>query len=123
MAYLAYVLDEKSRAYILQHFQPKFPDVLCHHVTFDFGKAFYDIHSLKKPMVKIIGYCSDDSLEALVVTVDGRVARADSKVYHVTLSLDKSKGRKPVDSNHAIAKFGYQNVSPIDITGELVTCS
>lgn len=115
MAYTAYILTPESRAMILERFPPRFGDVVCHHVTERFG-----VPGNRKLMpltaeIIIVGHASDDSLEALIVSVNGVTARPDGMVYHITLSLDRSKGRKPADSNRLIASAGWRSVPPLAI--------
>jgi hypothetical protein len=115
MAHTAYVLTPESRAAILERFPPKFSDVICHHVTERFG-----VPGSKKFMpapadIIVVGYACDATLEALVVTVNGKTARPDGMVYHITLSLERSAGRKPVDSNRLIAAAGWSSVAPLAI--------
>lgn len=117
MAYTAYVLTPESRAAVLERFRPRFSDVICHHVTEQFG-----VHGSKKRIpvpaeIIVVGYASDASLEALVVTVNGESVRPDGLVYHITLSLERSKGRKPVDSNRLIKSAGWREVDPLAIEG------
>lgn len=117
MAYSAYVLSEKSRAALLQAFPPKFPDVIAHHVTVQFGIKL-DSDPPKSASVRVFGYASDASLEAIVVAVDGTTMRPDGKTYHITLSLDRTQGRRPVESNIVIAANGWEHV---DLELELET--
>lgn len=117
MAYTAFVLSQRARAEVLSNFPPKFKDVICHHVTDRFGVA-QDFPAPSNAKVTVVGYACDDSLEAVVVEVDGDRKRKDGKVYHITLSLDKSQGRKPVESNSVIA-LGYKSVEPFTL-GELL---
>jgi hypothetical protein len=115
MAHTAYVLTPESRAAILERFPPKFSDVICHHVTERFGvpgsKKFMPVPA----EIIVVGYACDATLEALVVTVNGKTARPDGMVYHITLSLERSAGRKPVDSNRLIAAAGWSSVAPLAI--------
>lgn len=115
MAYTAYLLLPESRAAVLDRFRPRFSDVICHHVTERFGIAAGEECMPKPAEISIVGYASDDSLEALVVAVNGRTLRPDGMVYHITLSLDRSKGRKPVDSNRLIAVAGWDSVALLAI--------
>lgn len=115
MAHTAYVLSPESRAAILQRFPPKFSDVICHHVTERFGVPESKKFMPAPAEIIVVGYACDASLEALVVTVNGATARPDGMVYHITLSLERSEGRKPVDSNRLIASAGWGTVSPLTI--------
>lgn len=115
MANIVYLLSPASRAAILERFPPRFGDVVCHHVTERFGVSGKEMTVPEPVRIIVVGYACDVSLEALVVTVNGTTARPDGMVYHVTLSLDRSKGRKPVDSNHVIASTGWSQVEPFMI--------
>jgi hypothetical protein len=66
----------------------------------------------------VVGYAYDEAgIEALVVEVDGSVVRPDGKTFHITWSLDREAGFKPVKSNDLIASKGYRKISnPINIT-------
>jgi GNAT superfamily N-acetyltransferase len=112
-AYLAYELDGKSRASLLEKFPPKFPDVVAHHVTVKHGVKHSDPLPEAEP-VKVVGYASDESLECAVVEVGGTTERPDGSTYHITLSLDRSKGRMPVESNELLAQ-GWQEVEPLPV--------
>lgn len=105
-SYWAFVLDETSRNALLTHIPPRFEDVICHHVTLAFGVPESAIQPVEgKLAVTPIWYVADDSLEAIVVHVEGYgLKRPDGKEFHITLSLDKGKGRKPAQSNELIAK-------------------
>ena len=115
MANIAYLLSPASRAAILERFPPRFGDVICHHVTERFGVSANQVTIPKPAQIIVIGYACDVSLEALVVTVNGTTVRPDGMVYHITLSLDRLKGRKPVDSNHLIVSTGWSKVEPLMI--------
>lgn len=98
--YQCWLVDGASRARILEDFPPMFERVICHHVTYRYGVLSTD------PLppaanIEIIGYAKNDSIEALVVSVDGSEKRPDGKIYHITLSLDPEKA-KPVDSNRLL---------------------
>jgi len=110
--YIAYELDKKSRRSLAATFPPKYPEFIGHHITYKMGKG--DLPAMPKS-VKVVGYADDgDGLEALVVEINGKRNRPDCNIYHVTWSLDRSKGRKPMHSNGLVAN-GYEAVTPIDI--------
>jgi hypothetical protein len=112
--YNAYVLDEQSRNLLAKRFPPKYPEWIGHHVTVDFGVPkdpalpYGDVAD-----IEVVGYAEDDGIEAFVVAVNGEIKRPDGKTYHITWSLDRTKGRKPVDSNNVIAARGFTKVTPI----------
>jgi GNAT superfamily N-acetyltransferase/RNA:NAD 2'-phosphotransferase (TPT1/KptA family) len=108
-SYTAYVLTDASRELLLKNFPPKFPDVIAHHVTFQFGVS-KDAPEPPPATLVVEGYASDESLEALIVSVDGKTERPDGSTYHITLSLDRSQGRTPKDSNAVIKANGWHPV-------------
>ena len=112
--YTAYVLTGSSRKLLLEKFSPKFPDVVAHHVTVIPPTSKEQRVLPPEAELQVIGYASDESLEAVVVAVNGDSTRPDGVVYHVTLSLDKSKGRKPQESD-AVIKNGWEKVPPFAI--------
>lgn len=118
--YDAIRISDSSRSLLAKKFPPKYPDWIGHHVTVKFGvsKGAETEYDRTIPM-QVIGYVDGDGIEALVVEVDGNTIRSDGKTYHITWSLDRSKGRKPVHSNVLIASAGFTKIEPIKITGVL----
>lgn len=104
MAYTAYVLTQTSRKQVLEAFPPKYEQVICHHVTVQFGVPEGTPKPSMPRSIKIIGYVdSGDGVEALAVSVDGETVRPDgNSLYHITLSL--APGRRPVESNKYITQ-------------------
>lgn len=118
--YEAYVIDDRMRATLAQRFPPKFPEWIGHHVTYRFGvQRTPDEPYGERVDIEVIGYAMEDGLEALVCKVNGEVRRPDGKIYHITWSLDRSKGMKPAMSNNLIAQHGFQYVDPVKIFGTL----
>ena len=99
--YTCYELTPSSHRDILNQFTPKFPDVIAHHITIEFGVPEGTPIPSRPAMVKVVGYACDDAkhVEALLVEVDGTTKRPDGKLYHITLSINRAKGAKPVQSN------------------------
>lgn len=106
--YMAFVIDEHSRANLLSHFEPTFSRKLAHHVTLKFSVTASDIKAveagvhdqlgdLASPEVVVVGYAIDDGVECVTVTFNGEYTHLDSKHYHVTLSVEPP--HKPVESN------------------------
>lgn len=116
MGYIAYILDSKSRRELENKFPPKFSRFIGHHITYKFGvNSTYPLPK-NTENIKVVGYSvNDNGLEALVVSLNGKVNRADGSFYHITWSLEPSKF-KPVDSNNLIKSKGYiQFDNPIKI--------
>lgn len=113
--YTALVLDKKSRQELQKKFPPKYPDFIGHHITLKFGVP----KDTKKPSqpktIEVVGHKDDGKgVEALVVAVNGKTQRPDGSTYHITWSIDRSAGRKPVDSNKVL-KGGFDKVEPTPI--------
>ena len=108
-------LDEKSRAHLAGIFPPKFPEFIGHHISIRHAKSDVPLPEAKD--IKVIGYaCDDAGIEALLVSVDGTTTRPDGKTYHITWSLDRDAGFKPVNSNDLLARVTPERVNPINIT-------
>lgn len=115
--YQAFEISGASRASLAQTFPPKFPEFIGHHVTYRTG-AKSDQPLPEATTFRVVGYaCDDAGIEALVVEVDGTTVRPDGRTYHITWSLDRDAGFKPVKSNELIASNGFEKLpSPINIT-------
>ena len=113
MGYTGYEVSAATRGKLARIFAPKFPDFIGHHVTWKFGVA-EDSELPSATVIRVVGYACDDSLECLVVEIDGSIRRPDRGTLHITWSLDRSADRKPVDSNNLL-KSGYQAIRPIEI--------
>jgi hypothetical protein len=120
--YTALVLDSKSRRELQKKFPPKYPDFIGHHVTLKFGVPKDTPNPRQPDTIEVVGYKDDGKgVEALVIAINGKSERPDGSTYHITWSIDKSAGRKPVDSNKVL-KGGFDKVesTPIDITPEVL---
>ena len=113
---IGWKLDRALRDELLAKFPPRYPDADADHVTLQ-TKAW------NKPLPRdvdatIVGHADDgDSLEAMVVRIDGCTDRPDGSVFHITWSLDKSKGRKPRESNDLMKERGWQRLDhPVPIS-------
>lgn len=114
--YIAFELDKKSRRQLAKVFEPKYPDFIGHHVTYKFGVDKDAKLPFPPKKMEVIGYVDDgEGLEALVVAINGSSERSDGNTYHITWSLDREKGKKPVHSNDLIAMKGYKKVTPVEI--------
>lgn len=111
MAVTGWKLDPEERAALLARFPPAWPDVIADHVTLD-AQAKRDTPLPRATEATIVGTIDDgEGLQALVVAIDGTTDRPDGSTYHITWSLDRKRGRKPVQSNEVIAKLGWR---PLD---------
>ena len=106
-------LSKDSQDMLMLKFPPKFPDVFAHHITYMFGKNSEVPNDSDD--IKVVGVCETDTIQCLIIKIDGTTVRPDSGTYHITWSIDKSKGAKPVDSNNAIKTNGFQSVADTPI--------
>ena len=112
--YTGWAIDEKSVNALKQKFAPAHPDFLGHHITYQFGNSATVPAAAE---IKVIGHCLTDKVQCLVVEVNGSVVRPDGAIYHLTWSIDRSKGAKPVDSNKAIMEYGFEHLDkPISLS-------
>lgn len=116
--YLAFVVPEQVRQDLAKRFPPKYPEFIGHHVTDTFGWPANKPAPEGTATIKVIGYAEEDGLEALAVTVEGQRLRPDGKQYHITWSLDRSKGKKPVMSNDLLAR-GFSPVEPYTFASKM----
>lgn len=104
---IGWKLDRRQRENLLRQFPPRYADPVADHITLR-SNARGD--PLPGPVsAEIIGRADDgDSLEAMVVTVNGTCDRPDGSIYHITWSLDEAKGRRAKESNELLKKGGWQ---------------
>jgi hypothetical protein len=116
MAVTGWKLDRRERKHLLARFPPVWPDVVADHVTLD-AQARTGTAPPDANRAEIVGVIDDgDGLQAMVVSIDGTTDRPDGSTYHITWSLDRSKGRQPVESNRVIADRGWRPLdSPVPI--------
>lgn len=114
--YTGWEITGHSRSELMSAFPPMFSDVIGHHITHEFGVRSDGPIPSDDVDIQVVGYaCDEDGLEALVVSIDGSTERPDGKTYHITWSLDRGAGFKPVHSNNLISE-GWSPVNPINIS-------
>lgn len=125
MPYCGWKLDEVSREELLRFFPPTFPDVIAHHVTLETDRR----HIPERAEIEIVGYVCSDTIETMVVAVNGQTTRPDGGVYHITWSIDRESGATPAQAGD-LAKQGWEYRHPCgvsavpffrDFTGEEIT--
>ena len=107
---IGWKLDRAQREELLERFPPQYPDAIADHVTL---KSNAQRDQLPAEVVsQIVGRADDqDSLECLVVAIDGSTDRPDGSIFHITWSLDRSKGREARESNDVLKQHGWSPVS------------
>lgn len=105
---LGWKVDPEQRKELLQQFPPRFRDVVADHVTLR-SKASRNAALPPETLCEIVGRIDDgEGVEAMVVSLGGTTDRPDGSTYHITWSLDKSKGRRAKESNDVIARLGWE---------------
>ena len=99
-------LPQGERERLLKRFPPNYENVIADHVTLQVGGTELPA----QPKARVVGRADDgESLECLVVELDGTTDRPDGSTYHITWSL--GPGRKAIESNDVLREQGW---SPID---------
>lgn len=106
---IGWKLDRDQRERLLDRFPPRYPDAIADHVTFKVGDG---ADPPAEPVnAEIVGHADDrDGLECLVVAIDGSTERPDGSTFHITWSLDRSKGREPRESNDLLRDLGWSSL-------------
>jgi hypothetical protein len=107
---IGWKLDLAQRGELLRRFKPRYPRTIADHVTL---KPFVarDAALPQETQGCIVGRTDDGrGVEAMVVQIDGSPRRPDGGTYHITWSL--AKGRRPKESNDAIAARGWEPLDP-----------
>jgi hypothetical protein len=104
-------LPGTERERLLRRFPPKYEDVIADHVTLRAG----DGPLPPRPDARIVGRADDaDSLECLIVELDGTTDRPDGSTYHITWSLGPT--RRARESNDVLRDQGWDPLpAPIPV--------
>lgn len=95
--YSAYVLTKDSRNLLINRIGVKHSDIVAHHVTYRFGSNELPP---EVSLVRVIGYAINDYVEAVRVEIpDVGTTRPDGESFHITVSVNRENGGKPVHSN------------------------
>ena len=113
---IGWLLAEDDRERLLQQFPPKFDKTVAHHVTL---KSDAERDPLPADVRGVIVGRTDDeqSVEAMVVAIDGTTDRPDGSTYHITWSL--GEGRRARESNDVLKERGWAELDhpiPVKLT-------
>lgn len=98
--------DERER--LLEQFPPRYDRTIADHVTLQ-SRASAQTPLPREVDAEIVGCADDeDSLECLVVAVDGTTDRPDGSTYHITWSL--GPGRRAKESNDVLRDQGWKQI-------------
>src|SRR5690349_228459 len=108
-------LPSDERDQLLERFPPRYASVVADHVTLRTG-ATKETPLPPKREAQVVGRADDgDSLECLVVALDGSTDRPDGSTYHITWSL--GPGRRAKESNDVLRDEGWTPfAAPIPVT-------
>jgi len=114
---IGWKLDRGQRAELLKRFPPRYGDAIADHITL---RSNAKGNALPPPAdARIIGRADGgDSLEAMVVSVDGTADRPDGSIFHITWSLDGAKGRRAKESNDLLKDRGwdeFEDPIPVEV--------
>ena len=104
---IGWKLPREERQQLLKRFPPNYENVIADHVTLRTGAT--PVTPLPRtPEARIVGRADDgQSLECLVVELDGTTDRPDGSTYHITWSL--GPGRKARESNDVLRDQGWDH--------------
>jgi hypothetical protein len=108
-------LPRAERDALLQRFPPRYKTIDADHVSLRAG-AGPSTPLPREVGARIVGRADDgDSLECMVVEVDGSTDRPDGSTYHITWSL--GDGRDPRESNDVLRDKGWRRLdAPVPVT-------
>jgi len=108
-------LSREERDRLLAQFPPKYENVVADHVTLRVGANSSTPLPRRPSAARIIGRADDEqSLECMVVEMDGTTDRPDGSTYHITWSL--GAGRRARESNDVLREKGWTYLDvPVDI--------
>lgn len=108
-------LPRDERDSLLERFPPRYANVVADHVTLRVGATPETPLPREPETARIVGRADDgDSLECLVVELDGTTDRPDGSTYHITWSLGPD--RKARESNDVLRDQGWEHLpARIDI--------
>lgn len=108
--YTGWALPLGVRDSLLEKFPANYLEVVAHHCTLRFGTSENDPLP-QETSATVVGISDDNNgVQALVLSIGGSTTRPDGGTYHITWSLNP--GRKPVESNDVIQRFGWAPASP-----------
>lgn len=100
--YTGYEIEAGSRQKLATLFPPKYPNFMGHHITEAFGVKDGSVPEQPRRVLVVSHIDNGEDVEGFVVSIDGSSKRPDGGTYHLTWSLDRSNGAKPVHTNNHI---------------------
>jgi hypothetical protein len=118
MAYSGWEISEKDRATLMGIMGAAYPDVIAHHITLRPFVRKDDPDELPPEVVaEAVGWADNGvGVQAIVVAINGSTKRPDGRTYHITWSINRAAGYKPVDSNRVIELGWNVLFEPVPLT-------
>ena len=112
---IGWKLNRDERSSLLRRFPPAYDSVIADHVTLQVGATAQTELPRQPATARIVGEADDgESLQCLVVELDGTIDRPDRSTYHITWSL--GPGRKARESNDVLRDKGWKQLdAPVDV--------
>lgn len=111
-------LPQVDRELLLELFPPRYERLDADHVTLRSGATSKTPLPKKPESSNVLGRADDgESLECLVVEIDGTTERPDGSTYHITWSL--GSGRRARESNDLLRDQGWESIEkpiPVELT-------
>ena len=119
--YTGYEIEAGSRQKLASLFPPKYPNFMGHHITEAFGIKDGSVPEQPQKFTVVAHIDNGEDVEGFVVEVDGSSDRPDGGTYHLTWSIDRSNGAKPVHTNNHISEAKPIRPIEIDATAKFFT--
>src|SRR5205085_7822152 len=105
--------DERER--LLAQFPPRYDNVIADHVTLRVGATDKTPLPRTPDAAQIVGQADDgESLQCLVIELDGSTDRPDGSTYHITWSLGPD--RRARESNDVLRDKGWKRLdAPVSV--------
>lgn len=108
--YYAFSISSELRERILATYPAIFEEVICEHCTLVFTPFNNTEYETNTPYtIKITQGLSNECIQCVTCTIDDKSNRPNGGKFHITVSLDRTKGAKPVMSNNLILDYETNN--------------
>ncbi len=115
--YTAAFLTDESRTLIQRKIDPKFNNIILHHITIDYMPKSVNINTGQIIELNVIGYVEDDKCQAILIEDDPIFNGKQNP--HITYTLNN--GVKPFYSN-VLIKSAIENDSIIEVKPFKIKC-
>ena len=107
---IGWKVDRDQREQLLDRFPACYAEPVADHVTLKTDAQYEPLPP--EVQAEILGRADDGiGVEAMVVALDGSTDRPDGSTFHITWSLDKSKGRRARESNDLLRDKGWDRLA------------